>query len=444
MTKIVAVATGTLVATVLSGNLYAQSGSSPATPVEETSAGRALDRITFGALDCTGGSTCPGDPLLGTFVTGTYQNARVNFGGDTTLADVSNSLRMLIATQTQTFPSPSTGGGFTFTLKGAPVPVRESELYAPLYGERALTNGAKNLSVTFNINKLRWRSVNGSDVRNSKEGLLWGDTDYDTAGSGYVGVCRMDIATTSFVAAGTYGLAEKFDISLAIPIVHTSVVGSNEFIDFSDSGTSITQITTPGVGGRYYVTGSSTGFGDIGIGAKYSFIRKAEAGAAVAVRTTFPTGSLEDMTGTGESRTSFDFIGSMERGKFSPHVNLGYVVSSGDLFNEFTYNFGTSYGIIPRRVTVAAELIGRRVFGVTTFDSTGDLGVVTSPYTRETFTVRDFQALEEDINLFFVAAGGKVRFTGNWLGSVFFIIPAGSSGMQASRPTLNFGINYAF
>ena len=443
MTKIVAV-TGTLVATILSVNLHGQQGTSPATPLEETSAGRALDRITFGALDCTGGSTCPGDPLIGTFVTGTYRNARLNFGGNTTQADVSNSLRMLIATQTQTFPSPSTGGGFTFTLKGAPVPVRESELYAPLFGERALTNGARNLSVTFNINKLRWRSINGSDVRNSQEGLLWGDTDYDTFGSGYVGVCRMDIATTAFVTSGTYGLMEKLDVSVAIPIVHTSVVGSNEFIDFSDSGGTISQLTTAGVGGRYYVTGSSTGFGDIGVGAKYSIVRQAEAGAAVAVRTTLPTGSLEDMTGTGETRTSFDFIGSMERGGFSPHLNVGYVVSSGDLFNEFTYNLGTSYRIIPRRVTLAAELVGRRVLGVTTFESTRELGVVTSPYTREVFTVRDFTAQEQDINLFFAAVGGKVRLTGRWLASIFAIIPAGSSGMQAQRPTLNFGVNYAF
>jgi hypothetical protein len=433
----------------VSDDLYGQEGVSPATPVKETSAGRAIDRITFGALDCTASSTCPGDPLLNKFVTGTYQNARINFNGDITQADVSNSLRLLIATQTQTFPSPSTAGGFTFQLKGTPVPVRESELYAPLFGERALTNGAKNLSVTFNVNRLRWRSINGSDVRSSSEGLLWGDTNYDNAGSGYVGICRMDITTTAFAASGTYGVSENLDVSVALPIVHSNVVGSNEFIDFSETDGGIVQLpffdeNGQRIGGRYYVTGSSTGIGDIGVGAKYSIIRRAEAGAAVAVRTTLPTGSLEDMTGTGESRTSFDFIGSMEREGFSPHVNIGYVVSTGDLFNEFTYNLGASYRVVPRRVTIAGELIGRRVFGVATFDSTQDLGTVESPYTREIFTVRNFAGREDDINLFFAAVGGKVRLTGKWLASIFAIIPAGSSGMQASRPTLNFGVNYAF
>ena len=446
MRKIAAVVTVSILAILFVGDSYAQVvGASPATPVKESSAGRAMDRITFGALDCNGGANCPGDPLLGTFVTATYQNTRLNFNGDITQADVSNSLRQLIATQTQTFPSPSTGGGFTFTLKGAPVPVRESELYAPLFGERALTNGAKNLSVTFNVNRLRWRSINGSDVQNSSEGLLWGDTNYDNAGSGYVGICRMDITTTSYSASGTYGLAERFDVSFAIPIIHTSVVGSNEFIDtVQNADGSISPFRTEGVGGRYYVDGSSTGFGDIGVGAKFAIVRKAEAGAAVAVRTTFPTGSLEDMTGTGESRTQFEFIGSMEREGFSPHVNIGYVVATGDLFDEFTYNLGASFRVIPRRVTLAAELVGRRVFSVATFDSTARLGEVTSLYTREVFEVRDFTAQEQDINLFFFSFGGKVRMSGKWLASIFAILPAGSSGMQAMRPTLNFGVNYAF
>ena len=60
---------------------------------------------------------------------------------------------LLILTQSQTFPNPSTASGFTFRIGGV-VPVRESDLYGPLFGERALTNGKKQLSVTFNINQL--------------------------------------------------------------------------------------------------------------------------------------------------------------------------------------------------------------------------------------------------------------------------------------------------
>ena len=217
--------------------------------------------------------------------------------------------------------------------------MRESELYAPLFGERALTNGAKNLSVTFNINRLRWKSINGSDVQNSSEGLLWGDTNYDNGGFGYVGVCRMDITTTSYSASGTYGLAERFDVSFAIPIIHTSVVGSNEFIDFSqDLGNgSISQVTTPGVGGRYYVDGSSTGFGDIGVGAK--FANRATSGS-----------------GRGSRRphdASDRFAGRHDRHRRVPHaVRVHRVDGKGRILPSRQHRIRGRYGGSLRRIHV--------------------------------------------------------------------------------------------
>ena len=62
MRKIAAVVTVSILAILSVGDVYAQVvGASPATPVKESSAGRAMDRITFGALDCNGGADCPGD-----------------------------------------------------------------------------------------------------------------------------------------------------------------------------------------------------------------------------------------------------------------------------------------------------------------------------------------------------------------------------------------------
>ena len=168
------------------------------------------------------------------FENGTYKDARLQYGGSPNQADVSNSLLLLFLTQTQTFPSPSTASGFTFTLRGKTVPTLESELYGPLFGERALTNGLNQLSFTFNIHTLRWSSLDAADIRVGESGLLWGDTNYDSAGGGYVGICRMDINTTIGLAALNYGVLDNLDLSAAFPIVHTSVEGSNEYLDFND------------------------------------------------------------------------------------------------------------------------------------------------------------------------------------------------------------------
>ena len=424
---------------------HAQPGSSAATPFPESSAGRAMKRITFGAIDCT-----PGDPAClddafttsGLFGNGTYADTRRNFNGPRDQADVSNSLLSLILTQSQTFPNPSTASGFTFTIGGV-VPVRESELFGPLFGERVLTNGRKQLSVTFNAHRLRFSSIDGSSIRNGQRGLLWGDTNYDSLGGSYVGICRMDINTTVWFGAANYGVLDQLDVSVAVPVVRTTVEGSNEFLDYVLTGTTVVESSFVPQG-RYFVKGASTGLGDIAIGAKYAFVRRSEAGAAVTVRTSLPTGSLDDMTGTGEFQTSVGFIGSAEKAGWSPHLNVAYLFAGGDVLDELNYNVGIGYSLIPRRLTVGGEMVGRRLYEVTEFTSTVQLGVLQSPITGEFFPVRDFKAEERDVNLFFFAVGGKVRMTGRLLASVFAVVPTGSSGLQVQRPAFNAGLNYAF
>jgi hypothetical protein len=449
-TSLTPVIVGLLFVTVASPAL-AQSGGSSGSPFQESSAGRAMQRITFGAIDCADPPTCSTDLFTtsGLFVNGTYKDTRLNYGGPLTQGDVSNSLLLLILTQSQTFPNASSASGFTFSLKGSSVPVLESELYGPLFGERALTNGKGQLSFTVNFNRLRWRSIDGSDVRNDDEGLLWGDTNYDSNGGGYVGICRMDINTTVTFAAVNYGIHDQVDVSFAVPIVHTTVEGSNEYLDFQYLNgrfvpTSSGSLFTFDPQGRYFVKGSSTGIGDIAVGAKYAFVKREGGGAAVAIRSSFPTGSLEDMTGTGEFNTAFNFIGSFEKNGISPHVNIGYLAAGGDVFNEFNYSFGASFRVVPNRVTVGGEFVGRRVFDVTEFTGVNQIGSLTSPITGEVFPVFDFAAETRDVSLYFVAFGGKIRVTGQWLATLYAVLPAGDSGLQVTRPTFNFGVNYAF
>lgn len=430
---------------------HAQQGTSPATPFQETSAGRAMRRITFAAIDCIKGDfSCPADAFTtsGLFDNGTYQDTRLNYSGDLSQGDVSNSLLLLILTQSQTFPNPSTASGFTFRIGGV-VPVRESDLYGPLFGERALTNGKKQLSVTFNINQLRFRSIDGSSIRNGQRGLLWGDTNYDSNGGGYVGICKMDIDTTIAFAAATYGLLSSLDVSVAVPVVHTSVEGSNEYLDYQFKNGAFVPLPDGSIftftpQGRYFVKGSSTGVGDVAIGAKYAFVRRTDAGAAITVRSSLPTGSLDDMTGTGEYQTAVGFIGSFERAGVSPHFNISYLAAGGDIFNELNYNLGLSYRLIPRRLTVGGEFVARRIYGVTEFTSGVQLGVLESPITHDLFAVRDFVAEKRDVNVFFFALGGKIRLTGGLLASIYAVVPAGNSGMQVQRPTFNLGLNYTF
>ena len=251
-------------------------------------------------------SLCPDDAFTtsGLFDNGTYQDTRLNYGGDLNQGDVSNSLLLLILTQSQTFPNPSTASGFTFRIGGV-VPVRESDLYGPLFGERALTNGKKQLSVTFNINQLRFRSIDGSSVRNGQRGLLWGDTNYDSNGGGYVGICRMDINTTIGVCRGELrsagrprrqrrrsGRAHERRRFERVPGLPSSRMGRS-FRRRADRCSPLRLRAATSSRGRRPGSGTSRSVRNTPSSAG------SDAGAAVTVRTSLPTGSLDDMTGTG-------------------------------------------------------------------------------------------------------------------------------------------------
>jgi hypothetical protein len=443
-----------LVVAALSSPLVAQPGSSAANPFVESSAGRAWQRITFGAIDCADGEpACASDPFVtsGLFVNGTYRNIRFNYGGDVTVPNVAEFLGNRVVTQSQTFPTASTASGFTFSWQGGPTPVRDSRLFGPLFGHRGRTNGRGQVSVTATVQRLEWESLDGSKIRQGQSGLLWGDAAYlelDGVEFGYVGRCIMDIDTTVGTVAVGYGVTDRLDVSVAVPLVRTEIEGSNEFLDFARFADGTISVDAADTGfepqGRFYVEGKSSGVGDVTLQSTFALIKRTRAALAVFGRVDFGTGSLDKMTGTGEDQYRAGLVGSYEVGRVAPHASLAYSSGSADLFDEISLIAGLDIAAIPDRLTLNAELVTRRLLDVQGFESGALLGTVRSPRTGDLFEVRDFRAVRGDFDLFFVALGGKLRIAGQLLGSGYVLIPTGSDGLQAQKPSFNFGVNYAF
>jgi hypothetical protein len=88
-------------------------------------------------------------------------------------------------------------------------------------------------------------------------------------------------------------------------------------------------------------------------------------------------------------------------------------------------------------------VVARRLLDVRGFEGDSTLGTVRSARSGETFPVQTFQAVRNDLSLVFFNLGGKVRIAGQLLGSFYLLVPTGDDGMQAQKPTLNFGFNYA-
>jgi hypothetical protein len=152
------------------------------------------------------------------------------------------------------------------------------------------------------------------------------------------------------------------------------------------------------------------------------------------------------MTGTGETQFMGGLVGSFEKGWVAPHFSASYFAGNSTLFDELRSVLGVDFRAIPRRLTLSAEFMSRRLFDVQGFASSPDtiFGTVTSPVTGDTFNVSNYQAFRGGYNLYFVSLGGKVRVAGQLLGTAFILIPWGNSGLIAEKPSFNFGLNYAF
>jgi hypothetical protein len=150
------------------------------------------------------------------------------------------------------------------------------------------------------------------------------------------------------------------------------------------------------------------------------------------------------MTGTGENHGGGGIVASYETGRVSPHGSVHYFVGNSALFDELRYTAGLDFNAIRDRLTLSGEVVGRRLYDVEGFQQGTTRGVVVSPITGDAFEIKDFVATRGDFNLFFVTAGGKLRLAGQLLGSAYVLIPFGDNGLQALKPTFNFGFNYAF
>jgi hypothetical protein len=438
-------ATATLLfAAAAPARLAAQTGKQPSQPYVESSAGRALQRLTYGAFEGAG------DPFSSVFANGSYQGLRDRFCTTAACAaqpGVAESLLNRLVTQSQTFPTASTASGFTFNWGAGPVPELETDMYGPLFGERGLTNGRGQLSATLTVQRLSWRELDGAGIRSDDEGLLWGDTNYNGAGRGYAGRALVDIATDMAVFAANYGVADGLDVNVAVPLVRTRVEGSNEFVDYvARDGQVVAVGAATGLvpQGRYYVRGESTGLGDVEIGAKYAFFRRGNGRLALAATARLGTGSFDEMTGTGQGQGRVRLIGSYDLGAVSTHGNVMYGFAGEELFDELGYVAGVDVRAVRNRLTLSAEFVGRRLFSVRGFRTGGTIATVRSPASGELYPIVAFAGERNDIDLFFGGLGGKLRLTGQWLLSAYVLLPAGDSGLIAQRPTFNLGLNYAF
>ena len=284
-----------------------------------------------------------------------------------------------LVSQLVSVPAPSPAGGFTYEFDPTlGVFQRTTRSFGPIHADRAETIGARRVSAGFAFQRFSFDTIEDLDLAavpavftHDNAALLGGREDVVTTSTG------IEASVSQATAFLTVGVSDRFDLSLAVPYVWTSLrVVSTATIHRLGTTNDLTHFfrqVNGDVGDRRLFTarGDASGLGDLRIRAKASVVRVPAGAASVGADIWLPTGDEMNLLGTGAPAVQPFAIWSATFQNVSPHANLSYrwngssVLAGNPAAGEaahFPDHVGYAAGadvVVHPRVTVALDLLGR-------------------------------------------------------------------------------------
>ena len=403
--------------------------------------------VAMGQIDC---STSTKLVCQIPFSTGALnKNGSAVTGANTVAAGFNSS----IATQVSQLPLASSSAGTVVLYKGG-VPQTYNNL-GPILTDRATTVGRHQLFLSFTASQFYFTDIDGIDLGKvpfSYSAISNTSTVYTTEN------LNIHFKINQYVAIATYGLTDKLDVSMILPIervsVGTSSFDTQEYI--VDTASNVGQGPFPAL--PINSRGTASGIGDIVFTAKY-IVRSEERGTlSVGLNERVPTGDDRNYLGSGAWGTNpyavFSYVA-----RVSPHVRLGYQWNTETELNPnlvrpgsnlalpggLQYDVGADWAAT-KSLTLAADLMGNQ------YQNAPRLTVSTLPLSFDnappatTMTKVDLPTVASVNSTYWindVSAGVKwnpyrsLILTGNVL------FQLNNVGMRA-RPTPLVGISYKF
>ena len=253
--------------------------------------------------------------------------ALINFFADAIGAAVSN------------LPISSSSGGVTFSFKGGR-PVKTSTSSGPIFAERGQTIGRGQLLTGANVTSLRFATFRGlpldqldfNFVHQNVGSPVIGDPAFENDVINVRSSMDLNIlVTTAFV---TYGLLDRLDIGLAVPLVRASLDGTSHgtMIPFGPNTPHLFGTTAnPSLTADGSTSGSSVGLGDVAVRMKANLAQTPTSAFALFGDVRLPTGDENNFRGAGALSARVLGAYSGRYRAFSPHINAGYLLRSDTL-----------------------------------------------------------------------------------------------------------------
>lgn len=352
-----------------------------------------------------------------------------------------------IQTSVANIPLGATSSGTLFEIgaDGVPVPVAGST--GPIFGERAQTLGRGRLLFGVNAAGSSFQSLRGVPLSGLRMTLT--HDDQDPPGLGNPAVERdtltvrtaLDANMTAMSVYLSYGLTNRVDVGVVVPLVRLSIDGRTEgtfvnttgailhFFDGTPDAPVFTASTTS--------SASTTGLGDMAVRAKVNLAQSPRAGAAFLADVRLPTGDVNELLGSGELSVRGLFVASARVGQMTPHANAGFLWRGGDDQNGSLLGVVGFDALAAPDLTIAADLLGEFQVGESRLALPAPVRYLDGSVVRTTNipSARDHQLS--------ASVGAKYLLARDFLAVGNVILPLGDNGM---RPNVfwTFGLERGF
>jgi hypothetical protein len=283
--------------------------------------------------------------------------------------------------QLVTIPLPSPASGFTYEFDPSlGVFQRTTQSFGPILAQRAETIGARRVSFGYASQRFTFDSAEGLDLNrvpavftHDNAQLLGGREDVVTT------VNSIKATVGQFTTFVTLGVTDRFDVSLAVPIVSAELkVVSDATIQRLGTINPLTHFyrqSNGDIGNERLFTAaaSASGLGDLTVRMKGTVKRKNSAAVAAGLDFRLPTGDEMNLLGTGTAGLEPFLIFSGAFQNIAPHANLSYqwngssvlagnpaTGESADFPDQVGYAVGTEISV-STRLTLAIDILGRYV-----------------------------------------------------------------------------------
>jgi len=433
-----------------------------------------------------------------------------NYTSNQNFVQMSNALNASIATSLSIIPLSSPASGVISRKDpDTGLDLSESSTLGPIFTERAETIGKRHWYIGFSNQDFHFTRYNGASL-NGLNILYPGNQASAVVPSVGASVLTtvpasfglgMDVRLSQNIAFLTYGVTDRFDISVGLPVVHSAVEARtyNGMIyagnGFGTNGSAcwcantFTQgaptLIEPVIGQASY---GKTGFGDLLVRGKRTMYRSPHTVIALGADLRLPTGDAKNYLGVGTTSVK-PFVAVSFYSKrlsngivLSPHFDAGWqfsgrsilggVLTPTQLIQNGPYGtpFTTSKGFLPdvfswaggvelalgSRSTVVADILGNQIGWIhgipnTTTETLSGLAFPTSvngDYTGAAVPVKgSVSGLVSAGNVSFGQYSGsfgyKLKVAGNLVVNLNALVRFDNNGLAARLVPL-FGLGYSF